>query len=869
MKIDKDFVQEKVSAYHSLHKTYVTYEKHLATIMGIVCKRLMPYAIVESRTKTIASYAEKVVRKQHKFDTVKGYDITDPCGVRVVTQTSEEKSLICDYIEKNFTIDWANSLDQKSQLSDKEFGYLAVHYIVQIPEGVTSIEGVGVPPDVVKGKHGFKAEIQVKTLLEHAWSNPLHDRLYKVAIKPPFQIKREAAGLAATLEHADERLMSVAGDIDSYLGHYEAYMDHDRLQDEIDILKVAVEYETDLSKQAALRLKLGRFYKLNNDVGAAQAQWETVADVDSSCHDAIRLELGTLLCERHRRSGVQTIHGDGEKMLRGVMQHRVSDQDVESHDAIRTRAEAAARLGREYSRLSGQDVEARACFQRAFELDPANPYHLSDFLSFEMICEQKPVIKRSMVPYIEQAIAVCRKHVTVGIEQPRAQLTMGRLHLLIDDLPGAMDAYLKAVRVLLKLSVHRSIEAIDDEARFIQAIRMGQELSDEHRQVRQLLLLARAARHRQQGQPVDLQEAVSDEESLKELGSPRRTLIIAGGAESMPKEVTEKHKNVVSWALEHTDGLVCSGGTRVGIPGLVGDVAEELNKQQTKRFDLVGYVPERYSEESSPDRDRYDAIIKTGGLDFSPLEPIQHWVDMSHLGWKPGDVRVLGIGGGDIAAIEYRLALALGAKVAVVPGSGGAVDRLLADPEWADDADLVALHEEVHDPSTLRAFVRPATDDIEDIEKLAEIVHENYLKSSPYSAIDPSRAKYVDLRDDLKESNRQQVLYAREILASEGYVLKAVADKDQIVMPEFDEDEIARMAELEHGRWNVERLAEGWKPSKEDTKNFKHMTHPSLICWEELPEDIKRYDFDAIKNYAVVLKEAGYQIVKKGSAGDG
>lgn len=74
-------------------------------------------------------------------------------------------------------------------------------------------------------------------------------------------------------------------------------------------------------------------------------------------------------------------------------------------------------------------------------------------------------------------------------------------------------------------------------------------------------------------------------------------------------------------------------------------------------------------------------------------------------GIAPDEVRLLGYGGGSIAAFEYRLALALGARTGVVEGSGGTADSLLADGDWTTLPNLLALPES---PDTLRAFVQPA-----------------------------------------------------------------------------------------------------------------------------------------------------------------
>ena len=218
------------------------YRDFLEQVLRRACKRMMPYAVVEARVKEMPSFAEKIVRKQEKYHRDPNtYDITDRCGARVVTQTAREKEMVCQYIRTHFLVDKANSLDKRSELKDDQFGYLAVHYVVQIHDGVRRMEGVTLSREVPVGPKGLKAEIQVKTLLEHAWANPLHDRLYKAALKLPPPVRRDAAGLMALIEDADGRINRLADQVDSYLGQYAAYLAPDELEREIAIVSAVLE----------------------------------------------------------------------------------------------------------------------------------------------------------------------------------------------------------------------------------------------------------------------------------------------------------------------------------------------------------------------------------------------------------------------------------------------------------------------------------------------------------------------------------------------------------------------------------------------------------------------------------------------------
>jgi hypothetical protein len=77
----------------------------------------------------------------------------------------------------------------------------------------------------------------------------------------------------------------------------------------------------------------------------------------------------------------------------------------------------------------------------------------------------------------------------------------------------------------------------------------------------------------------------------------------------------------------------------------------------------------------------------------------------------------------------------------------------------------------------------------------------------------------------------------------------------------FTDNEVERMAELEHGRWNVERLRDGWRYGKQRDDAGK--IHDCLVSWQELPDDIKRYDRDAVRAFPEILAKAGLELRRR------
>ena len=231
----------------------------------------------------------------------------------------------------------------------------------------------------------------------------------------------------------------------------------------------------------------------------------------------------------------------------------------------------------------------------------------------------------------------------------------------------------------------------------------------------------------------------------------------------------------------------------------------------------------------------------------------------------PASVRVLGINGGEIAAFEYRLALAMGAKAGIVHKSGDAGDALLPDADWADAGNLLRLP---LDNMTLRAFVHSGKALTRMNEKQVDLagrkVHEHYFRDNAQSLIDSGLQQWEKLREDFKNSNRQQAAYAEQILRACGFGIRSLSKAGGFT--QFKPEETERMAEMEHGRWNVERLQAGWQYGEKKDKEKR--ISPYLVPWAGLSEKIKNYDRRAVQHFPKILREAGLEIFRLPSPRD-
>ena len=158
-----------------------------------------------------------------------------------------------------------------------------------------------------------------------------------------------------------------------------------------------------------------------------------------------------------------------------------------------------------------------------------------------------------------------------------------------------------------------------------------------------------------------------------------------------------------------------SSATDRGVPGCVGEAADLIGPRGRRPFSLIGYIPHSRPDDAPKD-EGYDAWVECGEEKFSAEQILRNWTDILDAGVLPQEVRLLGFGGGAVSAVEYRIALGLGACVGLVEGSGGAADGLLADDLWAGETGLLLALP--CDRTSARALAHPPRSHFDDAKKL-------------------------------------------------------------------------------------------------------------------------------------------------------
>ena len=148
---------------------------------------------IESRCKGFISFAQKCA-SPHKHYVSPMEDVTDLVGIRVIFFDGKDVDSFAHAVSQSFRTDWSHSGDKRSAQKLNEFGYQSLHLICSLH-----------PEDASKDKEllRFKFEIQLRTVLQHAWASISHALHYKSSAEIPAEFQRRLYRLAGLLELAD------------------------------------------------------------------------------------------------------------------------------------------------------------------------------------------------------------------------------------------------------------------------------------------------------------------------------------------------------------------------------------------------------------------------------------------------------------------------------------------------------------------------------------------------------------------------------------------------------------------------------------------------------------------------------------------
>lgn len=647
---------ECIAQYKSQQPIYDQLAQYLQGRLKEMCSELEIYPIIMGRSKSLESFAGKICRKGKNYKNPLN-ELTDLCGVRVITHTLDQVDQLSKVIEQEFKIDKMNSVDKQGELDLKEFGYLSRHYIIQLKH-VPEIPGV--PANECQQLVGLKAELQIRTLAQHIWADIYHELGYKNEFKLPRQWAREFARLAASLENCDQIFQEIKNDLSAYESSYGAYMNDEELEELAEHLKILVD-EDDQNVNTIHRL-IRAYLGLKGKAKEIEALFNTHKDRLLSYPPALR-DIGFVLSSNYPV--------DSEKSLQGLEYlKQAAAADPRNIDTLCT-------LGGAYLRYDDHEA-AIDCYRRAHFLDPTNPYSLGNYIAEELLQKGDINLIQYFHTTIEAVVRRCKKQAEVKVNSPWSYFDLGIYSLYLGRLHDSIMYYTKGIEQssnagMIK-SARKRIKSFIDASLPLKGIDV----------LDKLLVTGVLTKT-----PDDEKQEVLSQITCNPLNiSNGQILMLAGGCGNMD-DVHAEQLQLLGKSLKSFTGTIVSGGTNVGVPALVGEVQASQGK---KKLHTIGYLPAK----NTPilcglTDDRYETLQYTDADDFTVSIPLAFWLDYLCAGGEPTALKLIGFNGGDIAAAEYRLALAFGAQVGIIRGSDRAADEILEDPEWKDHPALEGL----------------------------------------------------------------------------------------------------------------------------------------------------------------------------------
>ncbi|WP_164755425.1 MULTISPECIES: hypothetical protein [unclassified Mesorhizobium] len=201
-------------AYEAVHGTYLQFTDRNEALLRELLEEGKDFHTIESRTKEIDSFEEKVdlPEKEQKYKNFS--EVTDLSGLRIICYLNEDADRVCGRLAEIYSIDQEHSINKQEQLEPDQFGYRSRHFVVTYKP-----ERAGLPENMRFA--GLRAEIQVRTILQHAWAAIDWKLRYKNSRETPQNLRRRVFRVSALLELADDEFSDLSDAVQKLRHEYE------------------------------------------------------------------------------------------------------------------------------------------------------------------------------------------------------------------------------------------------------------------------------------------------------------------------------------------------------------------------------------------------------------------------------------------------------------------------------------------------------------------------------------------------------------------------------------------------------------------------------------------------------------------------
>jgi len=204
--VDKNPVRRAVQSFAAMQpELRDATDRYVALVTTLLDDAGINYLNVTGRAKSVASFAAKADRS---VDGAPLYsnpleEITDQIGVRVITYLHSDVMAVAELLGDQLTVLDDRDMGQETA-SEGRFGYASRHLLVALDPARST------PPayDVLRGR---RAQVQVRTVLQHAWAEFEHAIRYKGTIPEEYvpDLDRRFTLAAGLLELADREFSMI------------------------------------------------------------------------------------------------------------------------------------------------------------------------------------------------------------------------------------------------------------------------------------------------------------------------------------------------------------------------------------------------------------------------------------------------------------------------------------------------------------------------------------------------------------------------------------------------------------------------------------------------------------------------------------
>lgn len=203
--------QEFLEVYERQYRQYQTEAHHVRDLIGEITRSTGPLVhTITARAKSPESVRAKIRRKHYRDPE---QQVMDLIGVRIITYYHDDVQPIVAQLQENLDINISESVDKRVQLGLREFGYRSVQLVARPKADHAYTRSLQIPQD-----RWF--EIQIRSILEHAWAEIEHEIVYKSGVQYPEDVVRRFASLAGTLELLDNEFLALRHERNDLINRY-------------------------------------------------------------------------------------------------------------------------------------------------------------------------------------------------------------------------------------------------------------------------------------------------------------------------------------------------------------------------------------------------------------------------------------------------------------------------------------------------------------------------------------------------------------------------------------------------------------------------------------------------------------------------